>query len=551
MATATLLKRAISLHHTSVVDSPWNGNENVSNLKTGEPAEYYAKMYAYADEEADATTKAGYKLPHHMVSDTGVPGAANINACVAGIAALNGARGGVDIPDDEREPVYKHLAAHMKDADVTPPALKSAELSGNTQGEIVEQVYYSVLFQERLQKDASVFIRGFASVNSEDRDGDFIDPTRFDVETFMKNPQLWYNHEPWRDQNGNAKSIGKVVEAIPVVVKYDEGTLTMQLVYASGEKKGEPYRSDLRVADYAVENGMAGLFVVCEVVEAEVQNQIMDGRLNAFSWQGVAHRAKNGAITSIDLMEVSVVIIPANQRATFQVGKMYTTVAKNGNVTVIDLTAVESLIGARRKGVSLTEEEKQLAAQRTELDSVNTPAIEKGGDDMTAKEIQEKLAELAGTVTAGLKAIEDRLTAIEKADAGDAGNDAGAGDAAAAAADAGNAGAAGDAGADTGAAAAGDGVADDTATAETLAKLAEGLDAFQKVADAVSGLDARLRAIEKRPAGSTAPTDADVTATVGDMAKALSSLGPDDRRRIEKSALASTLIPDGVIKGRR
>jgi HK97 family phage prohead protease len=59
------------------------------------------------------------------VSSDGIVGAANIKACQAGIGVLNGGRGGTTIPDADRQGVYNHLAAHIKDADLTPPELKA------------------------------------------------------------------------------------------------------------------------------------------------------------------------------------------------------------------------------------------------------------------------------------------------------------------------------------------------------------------------------------------------------------------------------------------
>lgn len=52
------------------------------------------------------------KLPHHEPDD----GSTNVNGVVAAIAALEGARGGVDLPSDERDTVRSHLMAHRREA---------------------------------------------------------------------------------------------------------------------------------------------------------------------------------------------------------------------------------------------------------------------------------------------------------------------------------------------------------------------------------------------------------------------------------------------------
>lgn len=113
----------IGIHHTDTVDRAWDGSGNVARMKDDQDYEFYAEMYAwYAGEEP--SNKSSYKLPHHEVGDSGNPGAANVRACVAAIAALNGARGGVDIPDEDRESAYRHVATHMRDADEEPPELR-------------------------------------------------------------------------------------------------------------------------------------------------------------------------------------------------------------------------------------------------------------------------------------------------------------------------------------------------------------------------------------------------------------------------------------------
>lgn len=63
------------------------------------------------------------KLPHHR------PGTHDVvwNGVRAAMAALAGARGGVDIPNEDVPRVYAHLAAHYREFDKTPPELKQDE----------------------------------------------------------------------------------------------------------------------------------------------------------------------------------------------------------------------------------------------------------------------------------------------------------------------------------------------------------------------------------------------------------------------------------------
>lgn len=118
---------AIAVHHTQTSDGEWDASLHEKRLRSGEDEQYYRRAYAWSDPDADPTTKAAYKFIHHEVSEDGTPGPANLRACSAGIAVLNGGRGGADIPAADRDGVWRHLAAHLRDADREPPELQSEQ----------------------------------------------------------------------------------------------------------------------------------------------------------------------------------------------------------------------------------------------------------------------------------------------------------------------------------------------------------------------------------------------------------------------------------------
>jgi len=72
------------------------------------------------------------KLPHHRPKDHAVVW----NGVRAAMAALLGARGGVDIPAGDKRAVYNHLAAHYKEFDKVPPKVSFSE-----EGEIIEVLW--------------------------------------------------------------------------------------------------------------------------------------------------------------------------------------------------------------------------------------------------------------------------------------------------------------------------------------------------------------------------------------------------------------------------
>jgi hypothetical protein len=101
----------VATHETATSDEAWTA----AGLD-GAPRE----AFAWTDEDADP------EHFHHHLDEAGQVGAANVTACAAAIGVLNGARGGTDLSDADREAAYAHLAAHLRDAGREPPELISS-----------------------------------------------------------------------------------------------------------------------------------------------------------------------------------------------------------------------------------------------------------------------------------------------------------------------------------------------------------------------------------------------------------------------------------------
>jgi HK97 family phage prohead protease len=98
-------------------DEEWDGPAEVAAAEV----EDLKVMCAWVDSEKP-DIKGSYKLPHHK--------ARGEHACVwrgvaAAMAALLGARGGVDIPDEDRRGVFNHLARHYEEFGKEPPEFKA------------------------------------------------------------------------------------------------------------------------------------------------------------------------------------------------------------------------------------------------------------------------------------------------------------------------------------------------------------------------------------------------------------------------------------------
>uniref|UniRef100_A0AAU7GWQ5 Portal protein n=1 Tax=Streptomyces phage Geonosis TaxID=3158856 RepID=A0AAU7GWQ5_9CAUD len=92
-------------------DRTWDGDAAATRVFewAGDDAGAIGDAFAYRDDSADPLTKGAYKLGYADVVDgvlTIVPA-----GVAAALGALNGARGGVDLPEDERGPVRERLEA--------------------------------------------------------------------------------------------------------------------------------------------------------------------------------------------------------------------------------------------------------------------------------------------------------------------------------------------------------------------------------------------------------------------------------------------------------
>lgn len=100
-------------------DEKWDGAAEVAAADVDD----LKIMCAWVDSE-NAENKGAYKLPHHKASGNH---AVVWRGVVAAMASLLGARGGVDIPDDDRKAVYNHLAKHYAEFDKEPPEFRSTD----------------------------------------------------------------------------------------------------------------------------------------------------------------------------------------------------------------------------------------------------------------------------------------------------------------------------------------------------------------------------------------------------------------------------------------
>lgn len=117
---------AIGTHKTDTSTSAWDHDANEARLPTPMTVATARAAYAWMAPNAvqdGEVRKTDLRFLHHEVGGDGTPGAANLTACSNSIGILNGGRGGTTIPAADRQGVYDHMAAHLRDGGRTPPPL--------------------------------------------------------------------------------------------------------------------------------------------------------------------------------------------------------------------------------------------------------------------------------------------------------------------------------------------------------------------------------------------------------------------------------------------
>lgn len=113
-------KGAIPFHDYGIADetAEWNGPMQMSEC--GDDMEKLKDICAWFDETAP-DVKSSYKLPHHQASDK----KAVWKGVAAAMGAVLGGRGGVDMPEEDRQAVYNHLAKHYQQFEKEVPEFKA------------------------------------------------------------------------------------------------------------------------------------------------------------------------------------------------------------------------------------------------------------------------------------------------------------------------------------------------------------------------------------------------------------------------------------------
>jgi hypothetical protein len=173
-------------------------------------------------------------------------------------------------------------------------------------------------FEAYTQKESegSVFVKGFASVETEDRQGEIVDPLEFNADTFVNTGTLLRNHKYISDAYGNHVTAGKVIAAEPAeIYEIKDGLMSIKSI-----RTGDHITELLEEKHPELVVGDRGLFVVAEVTNSLAKSEVEKGILNAFSWKGYTSKEQDGRsvrLKSVDLSEISLVHQPVQNQSIY------------------------------------------------------------------------------------------------------------------------------------------------------------------------------------------------------------------------------------------
>lgn len=132
------IKGAVPPHSVPVYepeDAPWDKNKAIAALRkwassdgSGDPDKINFKKYKLGFgwfDSAAPENLTSYKLPHHIPKNGRLY--LHKRGCFAAVAALAGARGGVNIPERDLPGVLRHFKRHYKDLDQPWPLEKGGD----------------------------------------------------------------------------------------------------------------------------------------------------------------------------------------------------------------------------------------------------------------------------------------------------------------------------------------------------------------------------------------------------------------------------------------
>lgn len=427
---------AIRYMKTAVdTEGSWDGPANETRIPSDAKEAQLRKFYAWADPSKDPDTKAAYKFGHHNVDANGKIGAANMKACSSGIAVLNGGRGGAKIPDADRQGVYNHLAAHMRDAKADVPALNSLSADKNM-GVKYKRHQVGVLIEKNAFVDEGDGLISFpnklvVSDNTEQRNG-----TRYDVDTLDLSEykgQLTADHVDMLGsiigKVGGVAKVGTqiVIDSIRFAVKENPLARLAYNLLKGGyltDFSIETYDGYLDEEDVYRDAKMMGLsaVVVGNNRNATI-NTIVTNSLKQAKEDGLdTTKLEESLLTTFNIKQVHLTPDIAGTTATVSETDNLNSSTNHSSIAITDNSAIDDV---SRKNTATNEEtdmSKTMTVDGTKVTDVKEEKVENKIEDKETKMVQvapvvdmNALAELLEKkLEEKLRPIQEKVEAVEQ-----------------------------------------------------------------------------------------------------------------------------------------
>ena len=212
-------------------ERPWDGDAARKRVKqwatSGDEMDWekYRKAFTWWDSE-NPEVQSSYKLPHHDIID------GELKVVLRGVQSargvMNGAMGGVDMPDSERAKAMAHLDYHMNQFGYDEDDYDRDEEERAQDSESPKRV---AVFDTKVLVDTSEkastklserTVTARISTTSVDREGDVLLPSGLDLRDFKKNPVVLLGHSDSALPVGKATSIRRESDGVVATVKFAE-----------------------------------------------------------------------------------------------------------------------------------------------------------------------------------------------------------------------------------------------------------------------------------------------------------------------------------------
>jgi len=169
-------------------------------------------------------------------------------------------------------------------------------------------------------------IKGFVSIRTRDRDREIVDPSAFDISSYMAAPAVLVNHALWRNRQGNRVGVGLPISMHEVKIKSgDKDTFIVWDVQKKAEIDRYPKERNPNI-----KTGDRGLYGFFRITDPDIIEKAQSGELSSFSWRGrsipefkhdPSTNTSYKGYSHIDMWEVSLVDVPNNPQSSFVVAK--------------------------------------------------------------------------------------------------------------------------------------------------------------------------------------------------------------------------------------